>query len=302
MKYVGSVRFFKHIIWLTVLAIVIAAFGVGISGHAKSKELAAEVSALQEQLAALPDQTEADAALPAASDSAALSYQLLYPDLYSEANNTVKSIPDGKTAYLTFDDGPSSLTADLLDQLDVYGVKATFFVTAQNPSELDMIAEAARRGHTVGIHSYSHKYRKVYESVEAFLDDFYKMYQVVLEQTGQAPEIFRFPGGSINAYNTDIYQQIIAEMTRRGFVYYDWNVYAADTVDGHSAEAIVDAICDGAAQNRFAVIDCHDGSGHQETIDAIGIVIENLRAEGFSFEPLTPAVTPVHFSYVQEGQ
>ncbi len=300
MKYVGSVRFFKHIIWLTVLAIVIAAFGVGISGYAKSDKLAAEVSSLQEQLGALPEKAEPDP-LPA-SDSAALSYQQLYPELYSSANDTVKSIPAGQTAYLTFDDGPSTLTADLLDQLDAYDVKATFFVTAQNPAELDMIAEAARRGHTVGIHSYSHKYRAVYESVEAFLEDFDKMYQVILEQTGRPPEIFRFPGGSINAYNTDIYQQIIAEMTRRGFVYYDWNVYAADTADGASAETIADAICDGAAKNRFAVIDCHDGSGHQNTVEAIGIAIEDLRAEGFTFAPLTPAVTPVHFSYVQEGQ
>ena len=79
----------------------------------------------------------------------------------------------------------------------------------------------ADAGHTVGVHSISHDYEKVYESVESYLADFNDTYNCIYEATGVKPRFFRFPGGSINNYNRFVYMQIIAEMTRRGFVYFD---------------------------------------------------------------------------------
>lgn len=77
--------------------------------------------------------------------------------------------PGNKIIYLTFDDGPGKYTQGLLDVLDKYNVKATFFVTNTHPDYQNMIAEEAKRGHTVAIHSASHKYNQIYTSEQAFL-------------------------------------------------------------------------------------------------------------------------------------
>lgn len=291
MKYWGSVRFFKHLIWLVIVLLVFGSLALGWCALQKSAALADEVDKLQHRGVSAADVPEA---VP-------IAYQELYPELYGEADEVSGKIPGGKVAYLTFADGPSEVTEDLLDVLDEHGVKATFFVTAQKPDKLDLIAEIARRGHAVGVHSYTHKYREVYKSVESYLADFNEMYQVVLEQTGVAPQIFRFPGGSVNAYNSGAYQELIAEMTRRGFVYYDWNCTAADVDDYATVESIEAAIVNGARQRRFAIIDCHDGSGRSDTVAAIGPAIEALQADGYRFDVLSPEVTPVHFNYKQEG-
>ena len=267
---------------------------LGVSALSKVQQTVVD---LQGQL----DKTSQPAVYDASSGAVPIDYQELFPDLYSDAGEIPSAIPSGKTAYLTFGDGPSGVTEELLDLLDEYGVKATFFVTAQQKDKLSLIAEAAKRGHTIGIHSYSHKYRDVYKSVESFLDDFNKMYQVVVEQTGVKPQIFRFPGGSINAYNSGTYQELIAEMTRRGFVYYDWNVTAGDIDDYATVNSIKIAIVNGTLQHRFAIISCHDGAGHNMTVEALGPAIEQLKAEGYTFAALTPEVTPVHFNYKQEG-
>lgn len=291
MKYWGSVRFFKHLIWLVILLLVGGSLALGAAALHKNAELAARVDSLQHS------SVGAAAATGAVEP---IAYQEMYPDLYNTAE--VKGqVPSGKVAFLTFADGPSEVTEQVLDVLDEYDVKATFFVTAQKQDKLDLIAEIARRGHTVGVHSYTHKYRDVYKSVESYLADFNAMYQEIVEQTGVAPQIFRFPGGSVNAYNSGTYQELIAEMTRRGFIYYDWNATASDVDDYATVESIETAIVNGTKQRRFAIIDCHDGAGRQDTAKALGPAIEALLAEGYRFAPLTPEVTPVHFNYKQEG-
>lgn len=128
-----------------------------------------------------------------------------------------------KTMYLTFDDGPSEEnTAAVLDILQERGIQATFFVVGENVrSHPEIARRIVEEGHTIGIHCNEHDYDTVYESVEAYLADFQEAYDAVYEVTGVEVELFRFPGGSINAYNEDIYEEIIQEMTDRGFIYFD---------------------------------------------------------------------------------
>lgn len=80
--------------------------------------------------------------------------------------------PGVKKVYLTFDDGPSSITLDILDVLDCYGVKATFF-TVCNTSEsaIQNMQRIINSGHTIAIHSVSHKYSTVYASLDSFKKD-----------------------------------------------------------------------------------------------------------------------------------
>lgn len=290
MKYWGSVRFFKHLIWLVIVLIVFGSVSLCAYAFHRGSDRVVGADKPQNQ----PNGSQAVQAVP-------IGYQELYPELFSDANEVKSSIPNGKTAFLTFADGPSEVTEELLDVLDEYGVKATFFVTAQQKEYLDLIGEIAERGHTVGVHSYTHKYRDVYKSVESYLADFDAMYRLIEEQTGVAPQIFRFPGGSVNAYNSGTYEELIAEMTRRGFVYFDWNATALDTDNYATVESIKTSLVNSTKQHRFAIVDCHDGSGHKETVQAIGEAIEELQADGYKFDVLSPAITPVHFNYKQEG-
>ncbi|HOO29112.1 MAG TPA: polysaccharide deacetylase family protein, partial [Lachnospiraceae bacterium] len=104
-----------------------------------------------------------------------------------------------KKVYLTFDDGPSSNTAAILDILNSYGVKGNFFVVATDKEELRaMYKRIVDEGHVIGMHSYSHKYDEIYASKEAFINDLSKIQSLVYEQTGYMPDIYRFPGGSSN--------------------------------------------------------------------------------------------------------
>lgn len=103
----------------------------------------------------------------------------------------------------------------MLKILDEKGVKATFFVIGrEDETSIQRIKKAAAAGHTIGMHSYSHDYEKIYTSVEDFLDDFYKLFVILRDEAGVTPTVFRFPGGSLNNYNQGVYKEIIAEILR----------------------------------------------------------------------------------------
>lgn len=224
------------------------------------------------------------------------SYTKDYPTLYTTPPSESISLPN--TVYLTFDDGPSENTQAVLDILAKNQIKATFFVCPKaDGSDQELLRKIAEGGHTIGIHSATHVYKKIYADVESYLADFSAAFDRVVAATGKKPEIFRFPGGSINAYNGGIYQRLIAEMTRRGFTYYDWNVEGGETSHSIKAAKIQDTVLRSASRWERPVILLHDGPGHQETVKALEPIIAGLKAKGFAFEPLQNTVRPVVFSY-----
>lgn len=225
-------------------------------------------------------------------------YAALYPDFYAPAWEGEK-IDGGRVCCLTFDDGPSPNTDRILDVLDRHGVKATFFVVGAGKTAADQ--ERMRRivseGHTLAMHSWSHDYKKVYGSVEGFLEDFYKLYQYLHEVTGEYPRLFRFPGGSINGYDRGVYQEIIAEMTRRGFVYFDWNASAQDaTLYPRPASAIAADCLRGLGRDLVVVL-AHDSAARGTTVDALPAIIEGYQNAGYIFAALHPGVKPVTMGY-----
>lgn len=237
----------------------------------------------------------AGAAADYTGGGSAAEYTKLYPDLYADPPAEFRE--DDGTVYLTFDDGPSENTHDLLYILDKYDIKATFFFCGGEGEETQARMKAvADAGHTVGIHSVSHDYEKIYESVESYLADFYETYNSVYEATGVKPQIFRFPGGSINNYNRLTYKQIIAEMTRRGFVYYDWNVSGEDAVHDADWTSIYNNVLTGMEGNTSdkAIILLHE---KKQTVYVLEDVIDKLLADGYHFGQLDNSVEPVNFSY-----
>lgn len=224
--------------------------------------------------------------------SNSLSYQKKYKQLYVSEKDTHQ----GRVVHLTFDDGPSQNTPKVLDILDKYNIKATFFVVYNDEAPAcDYYKEIVKRGHTLAIHTASHNYKQIYASVDAYLDDFNKIYTYVYEQTGVRPTLFRYPGGSTNCLSYQAGPAIMEEMERRGFIYYDWNVSSGDGGNQATRSSIYEWVTSKAVKLDESVVLMHDSGGKGETVAALPSVIETLQDSGCIFEPLTSSNKPVQF-------
>lgn len=181
--------------------------------------------------------------------------------------------------YLTFDDGPSIYTEEILDILKRYNVKATFFVTGMNmPQYKDCLQKILDDGHTLGIHTYSHVYNDIYESLEAFQEDFYKLRDYIYECTGEDIKIYRFPGGSSNTIvSAQVREQIMKWLKEENIQYYDWNVSSGDASNTLlSAEKIAENCINGIKNRNTAIVLLHDSGGKKSTIEALPLIIEGI--------------------------
>lgn len=198
-----------------------------------------------------------------------------------------------KTMYLTFDDGPfRENTSQVLDVLKERNIKATFFVIGEyvekNPEVAKRIVE---EGHSIGIHCYNHDYKRLYASVDSFIEDFEKAHQIVLEVTGVDAKIFRFPGGSINGYNGEVKDGIIQEMTNRGYIYYDWNASLEDAVNDPKPEQLIQNAVESTFGRKKVIMLAHD------VVYTTGICLNDLldRFPEYRMEVLTEEVEPIQF-------
>lgn len=199
-----------------------------------------------------------------------------------------------KVLYLTFDDGPSAQNTDrVLDVLKEKNIKATFFVIGEYVRKYPETARRiAAEGHTIGIHCDVHDYSTLYASVDSYIEDFEKAYQTVLEVTGVEAKLFRFPGGSVNAYNKDVREEIIAEMEKRGFIYFDWNASVEDAAGGTvSREKLVQNAVDTALGRKKVVLLAHDRV--ENTALALEALIDAF--PDYQIKPLSENVTPIQF-------
>lgn len=202
-----------------------------------------------------------------------------------------------KTIYLTFDDGPSPLTQQVLDILDQYGVKATFFVTNEDPSYAYMIKKCYADGNTIGLHSYTHDYKTVYASEDAFFNDLDQIGQVVKDQIGYVPCFIRFPGGSSNTvskkYCPGIMTALTADVQARGYQYFDWNISCGDGEHGHTSDQLAAAACDGGDYTNIMLL-MHDGGGHEDTVKALPAIIEHYQSLGYTFKAIDRTALASH--------
>lgn len=292
-------RLLKAIAVLLVIA-VCAAVVVQTTRLQKANEIIAKYE--KGGSLAAPDNTE-DSASPPADDNtppldSALPYQKLYPDMKADSPQQFAA-GDPKAVYLTFDDGPSSRTATILDALAAKSQKATFFVVGKNIAGNEaLVKRIVDEGHTLGIHGFSHDYAATYASVDAFLEDFHQAYEAVYAAAGVYPTLFRFPGGSVNAYNRATYQPIIAEMIRRGFVYHDWNIATEDASGkAYRASQLIQTVTSAVTQNERAVVMLHDAADKKVTADAIPKLLDALYGLGYYADRLNPDTLPITFAY-----
>ena len=297
--YFGSKRFFKNLILLCVI-VLIAVPSVFAFRYKTISEQERQYIELLEAEAQMQEagQLSADSVAQNSFVPEHPSYQDLYPDFYAPQPLGAQERIEN-TIYLTFDDGPSERTDEILKILEDKDVKATFFVIGQSDeADLQRMRDIVAAGHTIGMHSYTHNYTQIYSSVEAYLEDMYRIFVQIRETTGETPTVFRFPGGSINAYNHAIYRELIAEMLRRGFVPCDWNLSGGDATGTPApASEIVRSVVGPAADVTRGFVLMHDAQVKKTTVEALGTVIDQLREMGFTFEQLTPQTMPVLYGY-----
>ena len=195
---------------------------------------------------------------------------------------------DRKKVYLTFDDGPSCYTEEILDILDQYGVKATFFVVGKEERNIrPLYAEIAARGHTLGMHSYSHRYSEIYESVESFEEDLHRISDLIYEETGESPLYYRFPGGSSNQVSRLDMQEYITCLEKEKITYFDWNVEGSDAGGSIlSAEQILDNVKKDSNRYDTSIVLLHDTGQKRTTVEALPEIIEYYQDLGVALIPI----------------
>ena len=316
--YFGSVRFFKNLILCCVVMLILVPTLVAVHKHIGLTEvekqvvqMEAELTQVRRELDALEQQgDDLEAALEEAVQTAAEeavfsadipNYQFMYPDFYAPERAQTTPVQERGVIYLTFDDGPTPNTDAVLQVLAEKDVKATFFVTGRS-DEISMrrLRAIVEQGHTLGMHTYCHDYDIIYESVEAFLADMYEVFVMIREATGEAPTVFRFAGGSINSYNSGLYQELMAEMLRRGFIPYDWNMSAQDATSKLlSVETVIDNVMTSAAGKERGIVLLHDGAYQETTAQALGTIIDRFREMGFRFDRIHSDTKPILFAYYE---
>ena len=158
----------------------------------------------------------------------------------------------------------------------------------RNPETTRRIVEEV---HTIGIHCYNHDYGVIYNSVEAYVEDFEKARAIVYEVTGVETNLFRFPGGSINSYNKKVYKDIIDTMTAKGYIYHDWNASLEDAVKKPNRDKILKNAKESTLGRKVVIMLAHD------TVDMTVEVLEELLKlfPEYEFKALDEEVEQIKF-------
>mgnify|MGYP000855195497 CR=1 FL=1 len=195
----------------------------------------------------------------------------------------------GKVAYLTFDDGPTvNNTPQILDILDRYNVKATFFMIGylaeRSPK---IVSRIYTDGHAIGNHTYSHNYKYVYSNNDNFISDINKCESTLKNILGDDFEtkIVRFPGGSFGN-KKESFKTILKE---NGYVYVDWNALNGDA-EGRNipTDRLVQRLKNTTKGKNKAIILMHDAAAKKNTVEALPQIIEYLIKEGYEFKTVNP--------------
>lgn len=209
-----------------------------------------------------------------------------------------------KRVYLTFDDGPSIYTGQILDILKANDVKATFFVIGRDEEYYEYYKRIVDEGHTIGMHSYSHVYQDFYASQDSFADELTRLNDLIYNVTGTRSQIFRFPGGSSNQVSALPIETYIKYLNENDIQYYDWNALSGDAVtSGLSPEQLVDNIMNDVEKNQDSIVLMHDLQTTHATVESLQLLIDTLKSEGYEILPIdenTPLIQHVSSDSVEE--
>ena len=197
--------------------------------------------------------------------------------------------------YLTFDDGPGIYTGQILDTLAKYNIKATFFVTMAGSD--DTIKREFDEGHTIGLHTATHKYNIIYSSMDAYFEDLNAVSERVKNITGVESRFIRFPGGTSNQVSKIPMSELVGEVTARGYKYFDWNVSVEDA--GACARSKDKQACifkyfkTYLKPNKENIVLMHDIKSY--TSESLEGMLQYAISKKYTFKQIDDTTEPIHY-------
>lgn len=281
----------------TILVLLIICIFLGISLYITKKQLHEAQSAIA--AAAARNQSAGGEDVQADADPAL--YTTTGVDESERRGTGEESQPEEDTdvrkVYLTFDDGPSGNTDRILDILADYDVKATFFVVGKEEEEYQALYKRiVEEGHTLAMHSYSHKYNEIYQSVESYSADLSRLQEFLYDTTGVWCRYCRFPGGSSNSVSRVDMHELITYLDEQDMSYFDWNISSGDAASSYiSPEEIIRNCTAKLREYDEAIILMHDASDKNSTVRALPELIETIQAmEDTKILPITDDTERIH--------
>lgn len=260
--------------------------------------------AAEPEIAAVINETGTDSSEPEVSKSTKPDLSVLTPEEIAALELSNEELYDGyRKVYLTFDDGPSSNTDDILDILAKYDVKATFFVIEKEGRKNEKLYQRiVDEGHTLGMHSRTHVYADVYGSTDDFINDTNELREFLYMVTGVQSNVYRFPGGSSNHVSKIDMKVFASILENDGIHYFDWNVSSGDSAYPRlSSSQIVKNVTGGLGKYEETVILFHDTQSKKSTVQALPEIIEYILAmDNTVILPITDDTNPIQHLSVQK--
>lgn len=230
-------------------------------------------------------------------------YEFVYTAIDSSGNMSIakrKIVIATGVICLTFDDGPSSVTPEVLDVLKENNIKATFFILDYSEQSKSMIQRIIDEGHTLAIHGMSHDYSKIYASAEATLENFTSLQKKIKKDFNYDVKYVRFPGGASNTISRNYCEGVMTEAVKKvqeeSLEYYDWNVDADDAGSARTPSEIYNNFVDGILPGVENIVLMHDGEGHMPTAKALQEIINYAKENGYVFTAISENTTPAKHS------
>lgn len=213
------------------------------------------------------------------------------PKLTEEGKQNISNIyrSETKRAFLTFDDGPSTVTSKILEILEQENVKATFFVLGSRVEAMPEMTKAIyEKGHFIASHGYSHIYSQIYSSPQAVIDEYNKSMELIRKVIG-VPEydshLFRFPGGLVGGKYAGIKSQAKEMLEQNGILSVDWNALTGDSETNNlSIEFEVSRLKETMGNKQSVIILMHDAQAKSVTAEALPYIISYLKEQGYEFK------------------
>ncbi|MBU8877987.1 polysaccharide deacetylase [Bacillus sp. FJAT-29790] len=208
-----------------------------------------------------------------------------------EKPESVQEQLENKTIYLTFDDGPTMYTNNIVDTLNAYGMQATFFMLEPNMNKYpDELLKLINDGHVPALHGVTHDVTKIYRSEKTVVEEMNKAQETLLKLTGSATNLIRTPYGSVPHMKPAYIQAVKAA----GYQLWDWTVDSRDWKykNGEYVANVIDQLEKFPFQNRPIVILFHD---KKTTAEHLPELLDYIKSKGYDTAVLNEQLTAYHF-------
>lgn len=202
-----------------------------------------------------------------------------------------------KSVYLTFDDGPAGkVTSNILDILKKESVKGTFFLIGdQINGQEDLVKRMFDEGHSLGLHSMSHKRNRLYSSNETFLKEMLDVQDLINSIVGFKPTIIRFPFGCNNNYYK-ISQSMVDLLHKNNLKIYDWNTDSGDGANPNSNPNVFIKNSKSSKDNVVLLMHCAYMS--KNSVKALPEIIKYYKENNYEFKVIDEN-TPEEFHFMK---